>query len=367
MCTIPRRGNLLHLYFKRIVTVINHLRIRNFKSIEDISIPSCKRVNVFIGEPNSGKSNILEALTFFSANSFETDKFKDFFRIKNVSDFFFDGNTNNEIEIYTDILNFKLGYSKSDNGTLHNSFRGAIYSPAEMGKFSHGKFPNATNSLENILLFSINFDGNISHVENKNSTTPFRTYIFKPRTEFRQHFTPILNPPFGDNIPSLLIANKDFKDLVSKIVQDKGFRLLIKPVDQTIEIAKIVDDNIYSYPYGSISETLQRIVFYCLVIETNKKACLVLDEPDANTFPLYTKQLAELIALDATNQYFIATHNPYLLGSIVSRTPVNQLSVFITKMVDFKTKIFEVPGEKLSEILDGGQDVFFNLDKFSES
>lgn len=135
-----------------------------------------------------------------------------------MSDFFYDGNTNNEIEIYTDVINFKLGYSKAENGTLHNSFRGAIYSPANSGQFSYGKFPNDIKTLENSLIFTINFDGNISHSENRNSTTPFRTYIFKPRTEFRQHFTPILNPPFGDNIPSLLLANKELKDLVSKIV-----------------------------------------------------------------------------------------------------------------------------------------------------
>lgn len=360
-------GNLLHLYIKDEIIVINHLRIRNFKSIEDVSINPCKRVNVFIGEPNSGKSNILEALSFFSVNSLEKEQFRNFFRIKNVSDFFFDGNTNNEIEIYTDVINFKLGYSRSENGTLHNSFRGALYPPNNSGQFSYGKFPSDIKSIEKGLFFSIDFGGNITHTDNKNAETPFRTYIFKPRTEFRQHYTPILNPPFGDNIPSLLIANKEYKDLLSKMVQDKGFRLLIKPVDQTIEVAKIVDDNIYSYPYGSISETLQRILFFSLVIETNKKACLVLDEPDANTFPLYTKQIAELIALDASNQYFIATHNPYLLGSIVSKTPVNQLSVFITKMVDFKTKIFEVSSEKFSDILDDGQDIFFNLDKFSES
>ena len=41
--------------------MIKKLEIENFKSIKHLSL-DCKRVNVFIGEPNAGKSNILEAL-----------------------------------------------------------------------------------------------------------------------------------------------------------------------------------------------------------------------------------------------------------------------------------------------------------------
>lgn len=47
---------------------MNHLKkikIENFKSINEIDF-DCKRVNIFLGEPNVGKSNILEALSFFS-------------------------------------------------------------------------------------------------------------------------------------------------------------------------------------------------------------------------------------------------------------------------------------------------------------
>ena len=40
---------------------IKNLEIKNFKSIKHLTL-DCKRVNVFIGKPNVGKSNILEAL-----------------------------------------------------------------------------------------------------------------------------------------------------------------------------------------------------------------------------------------------------------------------------------------------------------------
>ncbi|MCS6962894.1 AAA family ATPase [Thermoflexus sp.] len=44
---------------------ISYLEIRNFKSIKELRI-DCRRVNLFIGPPNTGKSNLLEALGGFS-------------------------------------------------------------------------------------------------------------------------------------------------------------------------------------------------------------------------------------------------------------------------------------------------------------
>ncbi|MBC8229921.1 AAA family ATPase [bacterium] len=45
--------------------MIEKLAMKNFKSIKDLEI-DCGRVNLFIGEPNTGKSNILEAIGLLS-------------------------------------------------------------------------------------------------------------------------------------------------------------------------------------------------------------------------------------------------------------------------------------------------------------
>ena len=101
-------------------------------------------------------------------------------------------------------------------------------------------------------------------------------------------------------------------------------------------------------------------------LESNKDATLLLDEPEANTFPFYTKYLAERIALDETNQFFITTHNPYLLSSVVEKTPLKDLTVFVTRMEKFETKVKQIPDKKLSELLELDSDAFFNLDKLVE-
>src|SRR6185503_18698496 len=100
-----------------------------------------------------------------------------------------------------------------------------------------------------------------------------------------------------------------------------------------------VEDQLFKHPYESVSETLRRVVFFMAVLETNHNATLLLDEPEANTFPFYTAYLAERIALDDSNQFFLSTHNPYVLGSIVGKTPVKDLNVFVTVMDGFYTEL----------------------------
>ncbi len=118
----------------------------------------------------------------------------------------------------------------------------------------------------------------------------------------------------------------------------------------------------YNYPFQNLSDTVQRVIFYIAAIETNKEAILLFEEPEANTFPYYTKQLAERIAADESNQYFIVTHNPYFLNSLVQQTPIEQLNVFVTYMEDYQTKLRKLSEDDFSKILDLDKEVFYNLD-----
>ncbi|MDQ6755365.1 MAG: AAA family ATPase, partial [Bacteroidota bacterium] len=71
---------------------INNIEIKNFKSIRHQKIEGCKRINVFIGYPNVGKSNILEAISFFSfLNKNSELPLKWFCRFKELIDLFNDG------------------------------------------------------------------------------------------------------------------------------------------------------------------------------------------------------------------------------------------------------------------------------------
>ncbi len=345
--------------------MIKNISIRNFKSIKQLDITTT-RVNVFIGEHNSGKSNLLEALSWLSINSLDSPNFQEVFRFKVSTDFFFDNDVSNPVEVKTDELSLIIRYAKNENGSILNHLEGLIYpTDSKINLSKVYNFHNLNNSLSSHYAFRLDFNGEISHIGGNIAHSSFRTYIFKKIKSFSNNFRPFLNPPFGDNIPSLLVSNREYRELVSAVFKEKGFRLMLKPIEGDLNMAKDIEDELYAYPYASISETLQRIIFYLLAIETNKNAVLIFDEPEANTFPMYTKQLAEMIALNKSNQFFIATHNPYLLGSLVSKTPKKDLSIFVSDMKKYETKVIRISSTKYSQILDSGFDVYFNLNKFT--
>jgi hypothetical protein len=192
---------------------------------------------------------------------------------------------------------------------------------------------------------------------------PVRFYRFAPLEKFPNNQPGALNPPFGDNLVAVLYSNEELRQRIGAVLRSQGFRLQLRPAENELLIAKDVNEELYSYPWKSVSETIRRVVFFMAVLETNRDMALLFDEPEANTFPFYTKYLAERIALDETNQFFLTTHNPYLLSSIVEKTPRDQLAVFVTRLDKFETRITQVPPANLPELLELDSDAFFNLDR----
>jgi predicted ATPase len=78
--------------------MITKLSIANFKSIRQLDL-DCKKINLFIGEPNTGKSNILEALALLSWCGRYSQPLSDYVRFQLVQDLFYDGLLNEEIKI----------------------------------------------------------------------------------------------------------------------------------------------------------------------------------------------------------------------------------------------------------------------------
>ena len=111
---------------------IKTLRIENFKSIKEMDL-ECSRINVFVGKPNVGKSNILEAIGMYGAGfSTNTDKYlSDNLRYNTFSNLFYDNKTDLNVQISINntehiLLNFddeneqyKLTYSEKDTADIH--------------------------------------------------------------------------------------------------------------------------------------------------------------------------------------------------------------------------------------------------------
>jgi len=319
--------------------MISKLEIKNFKSIKHIEL-SPKKVNLFIGEPNSGKSNILEALGLFSALFY--GNIQDFIRIQNMSNIFYDNNISSKIEIKADDILIKISFKQ-------NKFRAEFYK-------------------NNIQGFVINYDyfGNSKF---KPPTTffrnnKFRFYKYKPIDNFDNEFLEYLLPPNGKNLLNLLLTREKFKKLVNEIFLKNGLRIMFKPHEKKIEIVKYENDILISYPFTLVSDTLRRFIFYLIAVLSNKSSILIFEEPETHSFPQFIKRLAEIIALDESNQYFISTHNPYLLFSLIEKTLKTELNVYLTYYKDYMTKIKLLTQEEIQKIIDFEIDPFFNVDKY---
>ena len=98
---------------------IKNLEIKNFKSIKHLQL-DCKRVNVLIGKPNVGKSNILEAMGLFSVNYTKAEKYmSEFVRYENIANLFFDNDYSKQITISTDKFESTLNFSEEELAFSH--------------------------------------------------------------------------------------------------------------------------------------------------------------------------------------------------------------------------------------------------------
>jgi hypothetical protein len=324
--------------------MIKQLEIKNFKSVKHLRL-KCKRVNLFIGEPNTGKSNILEALGFLSHIYY--GGLGDFVRFETMIDLFYDRSLEEDNNVNITI----------DGKTLEVSFKdGRFY-----GDYSYLKESHPIKSR----IFDYEYGGSGSRSRHKDFSR-FKFYRFAPMRDFPNKSSEFLLPPRGLNLLAVILARKELRYILMQIFNKFGFEIALRPHEGRIDIQKRLEENIViSLPYYTASDTLQRIVFYLTAIYSNKQSILAFEEPEAHAFPYYTKYLAERIALDKNeNQYFISTHNPYFLLSILEKTPKDEIAVFITNLKNYQTKVKALSEHNMKEVLEKGIDIFFDVERF---
>jgi AAA15 family ATPase/GTPase len=322
--------------------MIKTLAIENFKSIKQLKL-DCRRINLFIGEPNTGKSNILETIGFLSSLYYSQTP-RDFVRFENLGDLFYDHVLDNRV---------KIGF---DAKTVETTFKDGRFTV----RYSDGK----ASPYE---IFAYDYNGNASRVSHLGDFSLFKFYRFSVRAVFHDQSSEFLYPTDGSNLLATILARKDLRNLLKQIFDHFGLSLVLEPREGKIKVQKQLEDIIIAFPFQLASETIQRLVFYLTAIHTNKDSALAFEEPEAHAFPYYTKYLAELIAFDKNqNQYFITTHNPYFLLSILEKAPKDEVAVFITHLENYETKVKPLTEENLKEILEKGTDIFFDIEKFLE-
>lgn len=328
--------------------MLEKLEIENFKSIKKLAI-ECNQFNIFIGEPNTGKSNILEVIGFISSLSY--GPLTEFIRMERSHNLFYDENIEDKIKIRFD--EFILEFYFDLNSFILKSFRST---------------ESGMEIFKSVQLDSKGSQRRGTHHPKPEELKQFKFYRFKILENYSDTEFEYLTPPHGYNLSRVLTIHKSIKDELTQIFQKFGFKLLFEKSTLEIKMVKLIDDFIISFPFSLLSDTLQRIVFYLTAILSNKDSVIVFEEPESNSFPYYTKYLAEKIALEANNnQYFISTHNPYFLLSLLEKVPSDKINVFITYYEDYQTRVKLLSKQQLQEIMDLELDMFFNIESFLEN
>ena len=348
---------------------IKHIEIKNFKSIRHVKIDGCKKINVFIGYPNVGKSNVLEGLGLFCI---ENDKFSvaDAMRFEETSTVFFNGNIHASAEITLNhIAKIKLDYSESvlkfERYDLADRL-GFDVSDEKEKQFLHDVpvHPSIHFDYSTETKRIHDFSGALMRA--KEPISKVLKYDFRKDIEHRRNQSGVLAMPFGENIFDIISTNDSLRRSVSDLFGFYGLEILFDSRAQKFAILKRTKQGIFTMPYKLVADTLQRLIFFEAAILSNENSILIFEEPEAHMFPPYIKKLTADLLADKTNQYFIATHSPYVLDELILEAG-EDLSVYLVGYEDGETTVRALTHDDLVEVRQYGVDLFFNLESYLEN
>lgn len=326
--------------------IINHIRIRNFKSIRDLELSEFRKINLFIGKPNVGKSNLLEALSLFNVSIFKSEirelpskKIKEFIRFENEPELFFEGEIERRINI--NINNLECSIFKDNIRVLELDT-------------NDNKFSNFVKG------FFIEFHTNFS---TKRPT--IKSYFFKTSVKYQKDNNAYLTPPFGKNILQVIESLPNLKQTIINWFRQYNLKIASDSASHSLKVfKKINDDEIFLIPYTSIADTLQRLIFYKTAIQSNENSVLVFEEPEAHSFPPYIVEFTQEVINSTSNQFFMATHSPIIVNDFLENAR-EDLSIFMVDFRDGQTVAKALSRDEINEVYRYGVDLFFNNEAYT--
>ncbi len=324
--------------------VTNEIRIRNFKSIYDVYLKDCRRINLIIGKPNVGKSNILEALATFSlpfARYMNNKSLLQFIRAESETELFFNGNTNNDIEISVGNDTFYLSSSKTSFITRVAGFLNKK-SVVEISKLK------VSSSTEN----------------QPNPSKDIKSYFFHSPFSFENTPVRFLQPGNGCNLFNILNSLTDLKIEISEILNGYGLKLSFDNNSREIKFWKeLPSGEVYIVPFNSIADTLQRMIFYKTAIASNQDSIITFEEPEAHAYPPYISKITTDIIYSESNQFFITTHSPYVVNDFMEADR-HELAIYLVDYKNGQTIVKRLSDSELDKVYEFGVDLFFNTEMF---
>lgn len=326
--------------------MIKKIHIQNFKSINDLEF-EVGRVNLFIGENGSGKSNLLEALVFIAASN--ADKLDNEFltsrgiRVTNPDlmrsafdeeskdkPIMIDISNNNDEYIKTELINNTSNYSTWGKIEQNQELKESIIEEFEkIRELPNKKIADTLKKLSDQELQ--NFITVIDKIKNYPQFKDF--IIFSPEnTALRNFYKEGQIEPLGINGEGLLkllkVVNKyEDKSYIHTIIQSlqlfNWFEDIEIPDTLSENEDKITITDKYLYKnidQRSANEGFLFILFYItLIVAKETPKVFAIDNIDASLNPKLCTKLMTLLtelAQKYDKQIFLTTHNPAILDGI---------------------------------------------------
>lgn len=322
--------------------IIKSVSVKNFKSVKSATLSDCRRINVLIGRPNVGKSNILEALALFDVPymvNASNRSLRNLVRIENTADLFHNGISTSPAEVLADDISLRV--SRSANNGLNID----ISVNDDVTKYSFS--PSLTLS-------------------NKKEPTVFPgilAYFFPRHFVAESSNVGFLLPPSGANLMETVANLPELKTSLAQLFHSYGLKMMFDSGSQEIKAMRENGLDMFLVPFSSIADSLQRLIFYKAAIDSNKDKVLCFEEPEAHTFPPYISNIVNDIISDESNQFFITTHSPYVISPMLESAG-DDLAVYVVDMEDNETVIRRLSDSQLQDAYDNGMDMFYNLEAY---
>lgn len=335
---------------------IKELDIVNFKSIKHLKLTDFRRINLFIGRPNVGKSNILEALSLFSIPfliEYRQSKLNDLIRLEESIQFFYDGN-------YKDGSSIRIVDSTEKQDLCKVKFE-RNHDGLEF-KFTSAKSNNLLFEDEVVKFHSLKRAFSVSLKDGK--LPRIKKYIFRDvkKSESRKRES-YLYPPFGANLLYVLELQPELREIFVNWFNLYGLRLVLDKASNSLKILKDAGNEVFILPYSSIADTLQRIIFYKTAVASNENSVLIFEEPEAHAFPPYIAEFTQEVIHSKTNQFIMATHSPIIVNDFLENAR-EDLSIFMVDFKDGQTVAKPLSREEIEEVYVNGVDLFFNNEAY---
>jgi hypothetical protein len=264
---------------------------------------------------------------------------KNLIRVENTADIFYDGLSANQIEVNVD------GQSLNAMRSSGNGLAVTVTSNGESATYSFGSGLNLTtkkepNGLPNIL-----------------------AYFFPKQFSSESSNLGFLLPPGGSNLMETVAQMPGLKQELAELFHNYGLKMVFDSASRQIKAMKENGSDIFLVPFSSLADSLQRLIFYKAAIRSNSGKLICFEEPESHTFPPYISSVVNDIIASDDNSFFITTHSPYILSSLLESAG-DDLAVFIVDMDDNATVAKRLTEAELQAAYDNGTDFFYNIEAY---